>query len=105
MVSSTQNQLQLILDAKHHDAFAYLGLHKEGAEFVFRTFLPYAEKVHLKVKTRWVECERVNLAGLYEWRGKTAPTLPCLIQIEANGQAQETFDIYSFNPILTDNEL
>ena len=105
MVSSTQNQLQLILDAKHHDAFAYLGLHKEGAEFVFRTFLPYAEKVHLKVKTRWVECERVNLAGLYEWRGKTAPTLPCLIQIEANGQTQETIDTYSFNPILTDNEL
>ena len=105
MASTTQNQLNLILDAKHHDAFAYLGLHKEDAEFVFRTFLPYAEKVSLQVKSKWVECERVHAAGLFEWRGKTAPNSPCVIQIEANGQIQETIDTYSFNPILTDNEL
>ncbi|MBX9675189.1 MAG: 1,4-alpha-glucan branching protein GlgB [Methylotenera sp.] len=105
MASTSQNQLHLILDAKHHDAFAYLGLHKEGTEFVFRAFLPYAEKVSLKVKTKWVDCERVNAAGLYEWRGKTAPASPCMIQIESNGHVQETVDTYSFNPILTDNEL
>lgn len=105
MASTSQNQLHLILDAKHHDAFAYLGLHKESAEFVFRAFLPYAEKVSLKVKTKWVDCERVNAAGLYEWRGKTAPASPCMIQIESNGHVQETVDTYSFNPILTDNEL
>ena len=109
MINAQKNQNQLILDARHHDAFAYLGLHQQGAEYVFRAFLPYAKKVSLKIGAKWVICERVDDAGLYEWRGKlstkTAPKTPCLINIEANGHATEVLDTYSFNPILTDDEL
>jgi len=102
---TSEQNLSLILDAKHHDAFSYLGLHKEGAQFVFRTFLPYAEKVSLKVGSKWIECVRINAAGLYEWQGKTAPTSPCLIKVEANNQTQEITDTYSFIPLLTNDEL
>ena len=31
-----QKDLRLILEAKHHDAFAYLGLHHEAGQYVFR---------------------------------------------------------------------
>jgi 1,4-alpha-glucan branching enzyme len=100
-----QKDLRLILEAKHHDAFAYLGLHQEAGSHVFRAFLPYAGKVSLKLKTKWVDCERIDAAGLYQWQGKTAPSLPCLLKIESNGQTREVFDTYSFTPMLSDDEL
>ncbi len=109
MASSPTHELNLILDAKHHDAFNYLGLHqldaKKTATYVFRTFLPYAEKVSLKVDTKWVELERTHAAGLYEWQGKTAPSVPCLLKIEADHQTIEIADTYSFGPILSDDDL
>jgi len=105
VINASEHSFSLILDAKHHDAFSYLGLHKVGAQFVFRTFLPYVQKVSLKINSKWVECARVNDAGLFEWQGKTAPTSPCLIKVEANNQTQEIIDTYSFNPLLTNDEL
>ena len=40
-----KNDLRLILEAKHHDAFAYLGLHQESGQYVFRAFLPMQIKL------------------------------------------------------------
>ena len=97
--------LNLILSAQHHDPFAYLGLHKEGTQFVFRTFLPNAQKVSLKTKTKWVELERTHADGLYEWRGKTAPAAPCLLKVESNNAVTEVTDTYSFTPTLSNDEL
>ena len=104
-----QKDLRLILEAKHHDAFAYLGLHPDASQHVFRAFLPYADSVSLKIGSKWAECERTDAAGLYEWRGKltskTALSLPLLLKIESHGQTREVADTYSFTPILSDDEL
>ena len=97
--------LDLILGAKHHDAFAYLGLHQQSDVYVFRAFLPYANNLSLKVGTKWLACERKDAAGLYELRGKTKPKSPCLIKIESHGQTREVHDTYSFAPILSDDDL
>jgi 1,4-alpha-glucan branching enzyme len=103
---TTPHNLNLILSAKHHDPFAYLGLHQLNKQFVFRAFLPYAEKVSIKTKTKWVELERVNSDGLYEWHGKTAPEIPCLLNVQyPNQQSIEIHDTYSFWPTLSDDEL
>ena len=105
----SQNDLRLILEAKHHDAFAFLGMHQEHKQHVFRAFLPYAESVSLKVGAKWAECERTDVAGLYEWRGKLSSkkihALPSLLKIESNGVTREVEDTYSFTPILSDDEL
>ena len=109
MTKTHTNQAQLIIQAKHHDAFAYLGLHQQGAEHVFRAFLPYCEKVSVKIGSKWEICKRIDDAGLYEWSGKlstkTAAKLPCLLSIEANDQTTEVVDTYSFSPTLSNEEL
>ena len=127
-----QSQLQLIIDARHHDAFSYLGLHENIAlhekialhenvalqdkitvGYVFRAFLPYASGVQLKVNKKWVALTRTHDAGLFEWHGNKVPNAmgtPCLLQIQtalANDQFQiiEVADTYSFAPTLSDDEL
>jgi 1,4-alpha-glucan branching enzyme len=97
--------LHLILDAKHHDAFAFLGLHQIADQFVFRAFLPYAEDVSLKVASKWVACEKIEASGLFEWHGSKAPKSPCLLKIQAHDQTQEVADTYSFLPVLSEDEL
>jgi len=59
----------------------------------------------LKVGSKWVDCTRTHEAGMFEWQGKTAPNKPCQLKVEANGETHEITDTYSFNPILTDDEL
>lgn len=65
-------QQELILDAKHHDPFAYLGLHDglKGQAYnqVFRAFLPYAERVWLKTAQGWDPLTRIHASGLFEWQ-------------------------------------
>jgi 1,4-alpha-glucan branching enzyme len=103
---TTPHNLNLILSAKHHDPFAYLGLHQLNKQFVFRAFLPYAEKVSIKTKTKWVELEHIHNDGLYEWHGKTAPETPCLLNVQyPNQPSMEIHDTYSFWPTLSDDEL
>ena len=126
-----RHELNLILDAKHHDAFNYLGLHQHDPikvhsdhdksnvgkklkpniesvntiTYVFRTFLPYAQSVNLKIGANWEALERVHEAGLYEWQGTLSPQYPCLLQIETDSRVQEIADTYSFAPTLSDDEL
>jgi 1,4-alpha-glucan branching enzyme len=107
---SIPKELELILGAKHHDPFSYLGLHtvtlkNKATEFVFRTFLPNAKSVSIKVGSKWIELTRAHADGLYEWQGKTAPDAPCLLKIEYSEETLELSDTYSFMPILTDDEL
>ena len=93
-------QLNLILDAKHHDPFAYLGLHQESDEQVFRVFLPYAERVWLKTVQGWEQLHRTHAHGLYEWQGTEAPDTPCLIRIEDGGVTHERHDPYTCSPTM-----
>jgi len=58
------HQLHLILDAKHHDPFAFLGLHQEVDEkdkatgYVFRAFLPYATALSIETKNGWEDAKK-----------------------------------------------
>ncbi|ROH88251.1 1,4-alpha-glucan branching protein GlgB [Pseudomethylobacillus aquaticus] len=98
-------QLALILDARHHDPFAYLGSHRQDKSFVFRAFLPYADRVWLKTSSGWDPLLRSHGNGLYVWQGDIAPPSPCLLRIEHDGSAYEQYDPYSFGSTLTADEL
>ncbi len=105
MKTSSAHALQLILDAKHHDPFAFLGLHQEGKKYVFRTFLPGASKVSLNIGSKWIELERTHHHGMYEWHGTDAPDAPCQIKVEFGQHTVETYDTYSFLPVLSEVDL
>jgi len=106
----SSHDLNLILAAKHHDPFAYLGLHQIGShqkskQYVFHAFLPFAEKLSLKIQDNWIVLDRVHADGLYKWHGETPPTTPALLKIECNNHIIEVADTYSFTPTLSDDEL
>lgn len=99
-------QPDLILAARHHDPFAYLGLHHEGGKPVFRAFLPHADRLWIKTADGWEALQRIHEQGLFEWRNSnTAPLAPCLLRIESGGSFHECHDPYSFSASITADEL
>ena len=101
-----QHQLNLILGAQHHDPFNYLGLHtRPKKQFVFRTFLPNADSVWLKVAADWVPLEKMHQNGLFSWQGNVKLDTPCLLKIKQKSEIVEVHDVYSFMPFITDTEL
>jgi len=100
---------QLILEARHHDPFSFLGLHTadDGDErsFVLRTFLPYAADVYLKTGKTWAKLEKTHSDGLFEYTSKTAIPAPCLLKVESGAGSYETYDPYTFASTLTQDEL
>lgn len=109
--SKEKHQINLIVDAQHHNPFSFLGLHKENDEEglnelnVFRTFLPYASDVSVKTKKGWRKAQRIHDDGLFEWHGAHEIKAPCEIRIKQNEQVFDTFDVYSFAPMLTCDDL
>ncbi len=77
---------------------------------MFRTFLPYAERVWLKTAHGWEPLQRSHTHGLYEWRSigskeSAALGTPCLIRTESNGKTVEQYDPYSCAPMISADEL
>ena len=98
-------QLNLILEARSYDPFAYLGLHEQTGQFVFRAFLPHAERVWIKTAQDWQPLQQTHDQGLFEWHGAIAPSRPCLLRIESAGHTLERHDPYTFDSALTADEL
>ncbi len=103
--------INLIIDAKHHNPFSFLGFHQENTEKgldelnVFRSFLPYASEVSVKTKKGWRKAKKTHDVGFFEWRGAHEVRVPCEIRIKQNDQIFETLDVYSFSPMITSDEL
>ena len=112
MSKTNQNhQLDLILGAKHHDPFSFLGLHQVKDEKTksevkkFRAFLPYAEEMFLSTSQGWQALQKTHADGFFEWQGHDAVSAPCKIRIIQYGQRNETYDVYSFVPMISSDEL
>jgi 1,4-alpha-glucan branching enzyme len=103
------NALHRILEARHHDPFSFLGQHVielDGHQSnVYRTFIPNASNVKLKIGKSWVDLEKTHPDGLFELSYENAITTPCLIQVTAGDQTYETHDPYSFGSSITQDEL
>jgi 1,4-alpha-glucan branching enzyme len=98
-------QLGLILAARHHDPFAWLGVHEEKGKPVLRCFLPYAGRVWANITGTWEEMQRIHPDGVYVLRPRQRPETPCLLRWEQDGRLQERHDPYTFPPMLSDHDL
>lgn len=94
-----------VLEARHHDPFSYLGLHQTQSGWVFRVFQPYATEVAVHDGAKWLNMERGDASGLFEWHGKQALPAPCLIQVSFFSHTLEVHDPYSFSSSITDHDL
>lgn len=98
-------QLTMILEARHHNPFAWLGMQRENGNCVFRAFHPYATRAWLQTQEGWIELKRAHPDGLYLWSGETAPPTPCLLRIEQDGRTFESLDAYSLPPLISEHDL
>ena len=95
----------------HHDPFAFLGLHQEIDEknktksYVFRVFMPYTTGVLIETIKGWEPLNKCHEQGFFEWTGNQPPITPCKIRIHQNDHVVETYDVYSFVPMITSDEL
>ncbi|MDE2260021.1 MAG: 1,4-alpha-glucan branching protein GlgB [Betaproteobacteria bacterium] len=95
---------QAILEARHHDPFGYLGLHRTEHEWELRLFLPYASTVEV-FTSDWEPVPRVHDQGIHIWKGKVPPASPRRLRYRENGRQIETFDVYGFPPLISDHDL
>jgi 1,4-alpha-glucan branching enzyme len=100
-----QEGLRMILKAKHHDPFSFLGLHQIDGGYVYRAYLPQSSSVSVKHGKLWLALEKTHADGLFEVTSETALSLPCLLKITIGDDAYETHDPYTFGSSLSQDEL
>ena len=100
-----ENDLQKILEARHHDPFAVLGKHTTENSSRIRVFIPRAKTVKLVDIDQAMT--RIGDSDLFEWQG-TSAQLPryCRLQyIDDQNNVVTQYDTYSFLPQLSDYDL
>ena len=98
-------ELQRIVEARHHDPFAVLGRHATTDGECVRAHLPLANDVRIEEGQR--RMERVPGTDLFEWRGPKGllPDHCTLVWRDDTGATQRRVDPYSFLPQLSDFDL
>ena len=98
-------ELQMIIDARHHDPFSVLGKHNLAGTDIVRVFLPRAREVQLPAVNGTLQ--RIPNTDLFEWRG-AANQLISPYQLKWTddiGNEHSTHDPFSFLPQLPDFDL
>jgi 1,4-alpha-glucan branching enzyme len=103
--ASPGTDLEALLQARLHDPFRYLGLHRVGARWVLRVFQPHADAILLHLRAGLEPLDRVHPAGLFEWHGDEQPLRPHLLNLSEAGQVRDTYDPYAFAPALSGHDL
>ena len=105
-----KNYHAALLQARLHDPFCFLGLHKEQGRYVVRVFRPHDLNVWLKTASGFEPMHCVHDQGIFEWHGDIAPERPCRLRLEENNPAPhrkvyEIYDPYAFSPQISDHDL
>ncbi|AHK79133.1 glycogen branching protein [Ectothiorhodospira haloalkaliphila] len=105
MRATNREDLQRILDARHHDPFSLLGSHVEQEQRVVRAYLPHATQARIDELDD--PMEKVHDRGIFEWRGPL-DALPGHYRIRWNdghGHEHVGYDPYSFGPVVSDFDI
>ena len=100
---ATDPEVTAILEARHADAFAFLGMHKTAAGLTVRTMWPGAQRLAIidsAAAAVAAEAERVHSDGLFiaDLPGRREPFRYHLL-VSADGVSREYDDIYRFSQI------
>lgn len=98
-------ELQLLLDARHHDPFSLLGKHGVGDRERVRAFIPGAAWV--RIAETGAVLERKGNTDLFEWHGKAGevPDHYRFIWRDSHAAEHVAWDPYCFKTALPDYDL
>jgi 1,4-alpha-glucan branching enzyme len=94
-----------LIQGRLHDPLSVLGAHGAPGAAVYRAFQPGAAKAWLDTGAGYAPMQRIHDAGLFEWKGESAPPRPARLRYEGHGAAWEEVDPYSFAPRISDHDL
>ena len=96
-------QIQAIVEARHGDPFAFLGMHAAAGGVFVRAFLPDADTMEvIDAATGEVvaEGEQLHPAGFFAASVLDRERFPYRLRVTAGGASREFDDIYRFGPVL-----
>ena len=67
--------------------------------------MPSTTGVEVDTVDGWKALEKTHDHGFFEWQGSQKINSPCRIRIHQNEHIVETYDVYSFAPMITSDEL
>ncbi len=67
--------------------------------------MPYAAGVDILTSAGWTPLNNLDDQGFFEWQGNELLETPCNIRIHENDRFFESYDVYSFAPMITSDEL
>ena len=104
LCNKLSDDLVKIIEARHHDPFAVLGVHPRGNNTTVRVFLPDTQKAWLDNK---LELTRINDTDLFEWTGASSLLAqPYQIhRVTGNNDSLVIHDPYCFPPQISDFDL
>jgi 1,4-alpha-glucan branching enzyme len=95
-------EIEAVVEGRHADPFAFLGLHQVDGEWVLRAFIPHAETVH--AFTLGGEALKPLIprdsAGFFEGLVKVSSRQPIRLHAKNIGGEWDVYDPYSFGPVL-----
>ena len=66
--------------------------------------MPYAACVEIFTSDGWKSVHKIDTQGFFEWQGSESIQAPCKIRIDENNTVIDTYDVYSFLPMITSDE-
>jgi 1,4-alpha-glucan branching enzyme len=102
-------EVEAIVNARHGDPFAFLGMHQSSAGIYVRTFLPDAESVSVVESATGevaARCERIHPAGMFvAGMADRREMFRYRLRVRWGGHEQEFEDVYRFGPVLGELDL
>ena len=93
-----------IQDARHHDPFSVLGLHRQGDLYSICVFAPQTRQLSLPL--HHITLERIEGSDFFCWQGRTAITTPYQLQrVDTQGNSHLYHDPYSLPAQLSDFDM
>lgn len=98
-------QIEPLIHARHHDPFAVLGKHKNGATTTIRVFKPNTKLAF--IESREQPMVRIGNSDIFEWQDddNTLPEHYRVICIATDGTESVSYDPYNFTPQLPDYDI
>ena len=103
--AKVNTNLKALLKARHHDPFAFLGLHWEDDNWSVRVFLPFEQQVEIQLDGAWVALEKNHPDGVFCWHGADQPALPYRLRVPRDNGFHEFYDPYAFPCLISDVDL
>ncbi|MEO5573156.1 MAG: alpha-amylase family glycosyl hydrolase, partial [Gammaproteobacteria bacterium] len=106
--SAISAELQMLVDARHHDPFSVLGRHVISAkEHVIRAYIPGMAQVSIDTPSAALPMQRLPGSDVFEWHGApdAVPERYCLAWEDANHKTSRGYDPYCFSPQLSEYDL